>query len=645
MQRGSRMHALESIRAAVRPLLALIVVVCLSPTGWTAAPAQAQQREMELSLREATAFALQGNLNIQIAGLEPRIREAQVAAEEGIFDIRLHAAATASDSRLLSTSPFFREFVGDGSVAQDNTQEQAIRFGLSRLNRWGGTYGVELSEARVDSTRRVPFPPDTPDDTPDDQQPPLRNAFNTAELQVKVTQPLMKNFGSQVTRNRIIIAQNNLSMSQEDFRQQITDVTAQVQEAYWDLVFRRQDLEVRRQQRALAEQLLDQIRKQVAVGTLAPIEVLQAETEIARVEERILVAENTLRATEDRLKRIMNFSLLGELADVVLLPVDTPSYDARTLNQEEQIRQALQQRVDLMQAKLMLENQRVTLIFSENQALPTLDLETSLRINGISKNFDDHLGEFDPGKRYRWDVSLQFSQPLGNRQAKNRITQSRLAVRQQMLRIKDLEEEIIWQVRAAVRDVMTHAQRVRASRVSSQLAQKQLEAEEKKLQVGLSTVFTVLDFQEDLSVERSKEINALTDYLQALIRLESSQEHAPEFLQYHPATGRPAPAVRPRGQIKAYHADTGSGRWRPSHRCRGKRRAGSVRSGTVRARTSQPRHRHSCSAGGDERLRREPRRRRHATQHERFIRPASGQNGGLHRPPRTGLQPALYCLG
>lgn len=516
MQRGSRMHALELIFAAVRPLLVLTVVV-LSHAGWSASPAQAQQREMDLSLREATAFALQGNLNIQIAGLEPRIREARVAAEEGIFDLQLHASATASNSRLLSTSPFFREFVGDGSVAQDNTQEQAIRFGLSRLNRWGGTYGVELSETHVDSTRRVPVPPGTPPEL----EPPLRNAFNTAELQLKVTQPLLKNFGSQVTRNRIVIAQNNLSMSQEDFRQQITDVTAQVQEAYWDLVFRRQDLEVRRQQRDLAEQLLDQIRKQVAVGTLAPIEVLQAETEIARVQERILVAENTLRATEDRLKRIMNFSLRGEYADVVLLPVDTPTYDALTINQEEQIRQALDQRVDLMQAKLMLENQRVTLVFSENQALPTLDLETSLRVNGISKNFEDQFGEVDPGKRYRWDVSLQFSQPLGNRQAKNRIAQSRLAIRQQMLRIKNLEEEIIRQIRAAVRDVTTNAQRVRASRVSSQLAQKQLEAEEKKLQVGLSTVFTVLDFQEDLSVERSKEINALTDYLQALIHLEA----------------------------------------------------------------------------------------------------------------------------
>ena len=494
-------------------LFVLVIGVCLSLVGWRGVAAQSEQREMELSLREATAFALQGNLNIQIAGLEPRIREAQVAAEEAIFDVQMHAAATASNSRLLSTSPFFQEFINE-SVAQDNTQEQAIRFGLSRLNRWGGTYGVELLEAHVDSTRRVPVPPDGP-------EPPLRNAFNTAELQVKVTQPLLKNFGSVVTNNRIVIAQNNFSMSQEDLRLKITQVTAQVQRAYWDLVFHLQDLEVRREQRALAEQLLEQIRKQVAVGTLAPIEVLQAETEIARVEERILVAENTLHATEDRLKRIMNFSLLGELADVVLLPVDTPVYDAREISQEEQIRQALEHRFDLAQAKLMLENQRVVLSFNENQALPTLDLETSLRINGVGKEFDEHLDTLDPGKRHRWDVSLQFTQPLGNRQAKNRIEQSRLAIRQQMLRIKDMEEEVVREVRAAVRDVLTHAQRVRASRVSSELAQKQLEAEEKKLQVGLSTVFTVLEFQEDLSVERSKEINALTDYLRALIHLEA----------------------------------------------------------------------------------------------------------------------------
>jgi outer membrane protein TolC len=89
-----------------------------------------------------------------------------------------------------------------------------------------------------------------------------------------------------------------------------------------------------------------------------------------------------------------------------------------------------------------------------------------------------------------------------------------------MLRIKNLEENVIAEVRAAVRDVLTSAQRVQATRAASRLAEKQLEAEEKKLQVGLSTVFITLQFQDDLAVERSNEISALTDYLKALVRLE-----------------------------------------------------------------------------------------------------------------------------
>ncbi|MCZ6872033.1 MAG: TolC family protein, partial [bacterium] len=111
--------------------------------------------------------------------------------------------------------------------------------------------------------------------------------------------------------------------------------------------------------------------------------------------------------------------------------------------------------------------------------------------------------------------------PLSYRKARGRLQQSRFAIRQQMLRIKNLEENIIAEVRAAARDVSTNSQRIRVTRAASRLAQKQLEAEGKKLRVGLATVFTVLEFQEDLAVERSKEINALTDYMQALIRLEA----------------------------------------------------------------------------------------------------------------------------
>ena len=493
----------------------LLGTVWLSAATSPPAVCAADRREMRLSLREATAFALQGNLDIQIAGLNPAIREAQITEEKGIFDVEAQASFVASDSRLLETSTTFDARIIENRLAgQDNSQQQDVAVGVTQRIPYGGSYEVRAVETHLETTRRVIGNIARP-------KQGVEHFIETVEL--RATQPLLRNFGEKVTKNRILIAQNNLSISREDFRQQVIAVTSRVQQAYWDVLFRRQDLEVRRQQLALAERLLEQIRKQVAVGTLAPIEVLQAETNIARTKERIIGAENAVRSADDRLKRAMNLSLTSELADAEVLPTDTPTYDIPTLDQNEQIRQALANRPELTQAKITLENQNITLYFDKNQLLPTLDLQASLRFNGIDKDFDASLGEFDLRDRYRWEAGLAFRYPLANRRAQGRLEQSRLAVRQQVLRIKNLEENIIVEVRAAARDVLTNSQRVQASRTASRLAEKQLEAEEKKLQVGLATVFTVLDFQEDLAVERSNEINALTEYLKALIRLEEAK--------------------------------------------------------------------------------------------------------------------------
>jgi outer membrane protein TolC len=469
-------------------MLVLMGSCVLSHALVPTATVQAQRREMSLTLREATAFALQGNLEIQIAGLNPPIREAQVTEREGIFDLNTRAALRASDSRTLETTTTFLDRVNNNTIGQDNSQEHRLALGLSQLTPYGGTYDVELGETHLSTTRRTtkseakaaaqqralafpyPFRP--------------RNDYYTSEATLRATQPLLKNFGSEVTKTQILIAQNNLTISKEDFRRQVIAITSRVQQAYWDLGFRRQDLEV---------------------------------------EERILIAENALRAAEDRLKRVMNFSLIGELADVVITPVDTPTYTDPALDQEEQIRQALGQRPDLIQAKLTLENQHITLVFDKNQALPTLDLDATLRINGIDSRFDGSFDQIEPFQRYGWNVGVTLRYPLQNRQAKGRVQQSQLAIRQQMLRIKDLEESIMAEVRNSFRDVLTNSQRVQATRISSRLAQRQLEAEEKKLQVGLATVFTTLQFQDVLSVERSNGINALTEYLKALIRLEESK--------------------------------------------------------------------------------------------------------------------------
>jgi outer membrane protein TolC len=473
---------------------------------------------MQLSLREATAFALQANLDIQIAGLTPQIREAQVTEAQGIFDVEARAEITALEDSLLKMSATF----GDQSrvndlVGQDTSKQQQLSVGIEQLTPYGGTYGIEVSERHEDTKSRQHAKVKrrlAPGD--------IVTYFESA-VELRVTQPLLKNFGSYVTKNQIYIAQNNRTIAEEDFLRQIITSTSAVQQIYWDLVLRRQDLRVRQQQLALTERLLEQVRRQVEVGTLAPIEVVQTEADIARVKEQIIVAENARQDTEDRLKRLMQFSLIGAFADVELLPTDTPTYTPPVLNQEAEVVQALANRHDLVQAKLALENQQISLVFNQNQTLPTLDLEGTLRFNGFDENFSGSFEQLGLGRR-RWEAGLVFRHPLANRTAKSRVEQSRLAIRQQVLRIKDLEERIMEDVRGAVRSVLASAQLVQASRAARRLAEKQLEAEEKKLRVGLSTVFFVLQFQQDLGDARSNEISALTQYLKSQIRLEEAKD-------------------------------------------------------------------------------------------------------------------------
>ena len=529
-RRSLRIAVLSTRAATLKLIYVLLGSLVLSCALVPTATGQAQRREMLLTLREATAFALQDNLEIQIAGLNPPIRAAQITEREGIFDLTTRATLRATDARTLETATAFLKRVNGDLVGQDDSQEQRLALGVSQLTLYGGTYDVELAETHLGtSSRRTTMTeqranlqrcalafPGTCDPIP-------RSELYTSEATLRATQPLLRNFGSEVTKTQILIAQNNLTISKEDFRRQIITITSRVQQAYWDLVFRRQDLEVQKQQLVLAQQLLDQIRKQVAVGTLAPLDVLQAETNIARNEERILVVDNAMRAAEDRLKRVMSFSFTGERADIMIVPADPPTYTDPALDQNEDIRQALDQRADLMQAKLTLENQHIGLVFDKNQALPTLDLDASLRLNGIDNRVGGSFAEIEPTKRYAWGVGVTLRYPLQNRQAKSRVQQSQLAIRQQMVRIKDLEENIIVEVRNAFRDVLTNAQRVQATRIASRLAQKQLEAEEKKLQVGLATVFTTLQFQDTLTQQRSLELNAVTEYLKALVRLEEAK--------------------------------------------------------------------------------------------------------------------------
>src|SRR5262245_37648099 len=206
-----------STRAATRQLMyVLIGSLVLSHALVLTVTVQAQRREMPLTLREATAFALQGNLEIQIAGLNPPIRAAQITEREGIFDLTTRATLRATDSRTLGTATTFLKRVNDNLIGQDDSQEQRLALGVSQLTLYGGTYDIELSEShlgtsslRTTMTELKAFnrqPPCTPGFPllPTSCNPIPGSELYTAEATLRATQPLLKNFGSAVTKNQIL---------------------------------------------------------------------------------------------------------------------------------------------------------------------------------------------------------------------------------------------------------------------------------------------------------------------------------------------------------------------------------------------------------------------------------------------------------
>jgi outer membrane protein TolC len=270
---------------------------------------------------------------------------------------------------------------------------------------------------------------------------------------------------------------------------------------------------------------------------MAEIETLQAQSEVASRNESVLVAQNLIQDTEDILKNILNIDYGSDEGLKAIHPSDRPEMVIEEINLNNAIKETLLNRPDYLGKQKELENKNILVKYRENQLYPTVDLVGSLGLNGLSGNavnvtsgtftgrskyggnYGQALSDTLSTEYFNWEIGVNFSYPLGNRSAKSQLSASRLEKAQLILSIRDIEKGIIVEVREAVRQLKTDIKRIHASKVARKLAEEKLKAEEKKFEVGLSTSFNVLKFQEDLAEEQSNEIKALIDYNKSKIRL------------------------------------------------------------------------------------------------------------------------------
>ncbi len=480
-----------------------------------ALPLSATERVLELSLEQAIQLALQNNLDIERGRLDPQVAHTQVEQARAVFDPSAGLTASLSQTKTLpqtATLEFdpqtgavigrsiIRPFSKDVVVAPSFKQQIVTggNYELRFINLWNKA-APEFSGP----TRR------------------LANPRYEGRLQLTFTQPLLKNFGIEVNTALIRQAQNTEEIARQQLLQTILDTVFAVQLGYWELVFRIEDLGVKREALRLAENFLAENKLRAALGTLAPIELVQSETQVKQREGDVITAEGAVREAEDILKQTLNIPESLGTWRIRLRPTDTPPFvPIADISIEEKVGFALQHRPDVVQAQLTVASQQIARNAARNQRLPQVDLGGTASVSGFSGDLGTATTEIGNADGYNWSFSLTFSYPLGNRAANNALQQQNLLLKQALIDQRKVQQTVSRDIFQTVRNIETASKSVEVRRAATVLARTQLEAEQEKFRLGLSTSFNVLQFQNQLTSARSDEIRALSDYNEALGRLD-----------------------------------------------------------------------------------------------------------------------------
>ncbi len=490
-----------------------------------------------LTLAEVLNRVVEGNLGIRIRRLDPEQAEQDVIFARAEFDPAAFASVNRSKEELEPAN----------SLSASATQFDQYVAGVRTLFPWGGNADLRLQTNRSDITQ--PFQ--------------VFNPGYGSGISLAFTQPLLRGFGKDSNALNIEIARGNLEISQADFERSVMTTIRNATGAYWNLKAAINALMVAQSSLGLANDLLRLNKAKVEVGTLAPIEVTQAEAGVASREEALLVAEEEIRRSEDALRKLMNVEKGSDLWTHPLNPVDDPQSDPVSLELEQEVTTALEKRPEIRSQEESVRILGLTADADRDGLLPQLDLVgnygfsgTSGRrrfvkidtngdgavdcdtsdpncvgvpidsdgdgvddVNFVPEDAGDAWDEVWNGQFPAWSAGLTFSIPLGNRAARARAARSRIGYEQGQLGMEDLRQTIEIEVRDAVRSVETNIKRVQAARVNADLQARKVSDEQKRYEYGLSTSFQVLTFQNDLTDARNALIRALLDYNRSLVAL------------------------------------------------------------------------------------------------------------------------------
>jgi outer membrane protein TolC len=493
------------------------------------AQAQAQTRPqtpgasgpvIDLRLDEAVQRALDNNLDLAVERLNPRTYDYSLSALYGTYRPSLTSTFGNRSAITLPSSQL------TGVADKLSTDTLTWVGGITQNVRWGGgSLSAGFSNNRTDSSNLFA----------------TRNPTYSTSLVFNYTQPLLRNFRTDSTRTSLLTTKISQDISELQLKATATVTAASVRMAYYDLIAARRAIEVAQQSLELASTLVSDNQQRVEIGTLASIEVFQAQAEEATRRQTLVLAEATARTAELALKRLIVSGTEDPLWSASINPVDRPVFAPRPIDVNTVVKNALDNRLDLQQAKRTLESNDLSIKNLSNQTLPALDLTGGYSLAGLGgtefkrSGLGGSISDIIPGGYWQaltnisgfvaptWNLQLNISYPLGTSSADASVARAKLQLQQTRAQTKKIALQIATEVTNTALTVRSNEQRVQTSTVARDLSQKRLEAEQSKFKVGLSTNFLVVQAQRDLFTAQIAELQAILDYVKSLVDLERVQ--------------------------------------------------------------------------------------------------------------------------
>jgi outer membrane protein len=480
---------------------------------------------VSLTLEDAVKRALENNLDIAVQRIGQQMFDVNFASIRSVYSPTLTSTVSTQQSRNASTSTISGAATGTAIV----NDTLVFNGALGQDVPWGGgNFNVTLDNRRQATTSLTA--------TVNPQYTPTWSAT--------YIQPLLRDFKIDATRQQLLVTRINPDISEIQLQQTTMNTVASVRNAYWDYVFAVQSVDVARQSLVLADELLRNNQTKVEIGTMAPIDVVQAQSQAAQQRQALVTAEGTRRTAEIALKRLIVSGTADPLWTATIEPVDRPDFRPEPVDLTAATKRALASRSDVLQVRKNLEANDITLRLLNNQKLPQVDLQTRYATTGIGgttfitagSGVNREVLEVRPGgyldalntlfrnRLPTWSMALNISYNLGTSVTDASLARARIQQSQIDVQLRQLDLVVTSDVSNSAIQVQNAAERVQAAQASRDLAQQQLDAENSKFGVGMSTNYQVVLAQRDLATAQNNELQAVLAYRKAVVDFERVQQ-------------------------------------------------------------------------------------------------------------------------